>query len=191
MGKRIEKVNPQRKHGAIGFSIGFDEAQSTQTEFLAPECSESSCRQTHCCRGHRWDCDTYRDCSDRFAGASVYSHSHWPFHTCDGIPVGQTLVTKGPRVGYSFEIETDARRLTMRCGKPWVYALPFDVSVSAIRWSGHGSCAPGTGHPRASRRRPTTGQGCASCGAAPWGSRARLRVTLCCASGLDAGETMR
>ena len=46
-------------------------------------------------------------------------------------------------------------------------ALPFDVSVSAIRWSGLGWCAPGTGHPRARRRRPTAGQGCASYGAAP------------------------
>jgi hypothetical protein len=83
-------------------------------EFVAPSCSESSYRQTYCRRCHWRDRDSHRDCPDRFARAGVRSHSHWPVHTGDGIPVGQPLVAKASPDGDFFHIKTAARRVTRR-----------------------------------------------------------------------------
>ena len=74
-------------------------------EILVAEILETLGRQTYCGRGDGWDRDAYRDCTARLAGAGVHRHSHWPFHTCDRIRVGQALAEKGSPGGHSGEEE--------------------------------------------------------------------------------------
>jgi len=96
-------------------------------EFVVPACSESSYRQTYCRRCHWRDGDSHRDCPYRFARTSVHSHSYWPFHTCDGISVGETLVAKASPDCEFFHVKTAARPVTIRRSQPCRASL----SVSA------------------------------------------------------------